>query len=75
MPDPAHAPGVGGLLGRMALFVALGIPLVAYLWETLNQVLAAHLDPVRLLVTVPVVLLLGALLVWVARAVRRIDAG
>ncbi len=38
----------------LALFIVLGMPLVAYLWETLHQVLAWHVEPTRLLISVPV---------------------
>ena len=55
-------PAPGKILPRLALFAVLGMPLVAYLWETLHQVLALHVEPVRLLVSVPVLALFAALL-------------
>ena len=55
-------PSPGKILPWLALFVVLGMPLVAYLWETLHQVLALHVEPVRLLVSVPVLALFVALL-------------
>jgi len=33
--------------------VAIGIPLLAYLWETLNHLLAGVVSPARLAMTVP----------------------
>ena len=42
------------LLFSMAVYVVVGIPLVAYLWETLNHLLALHPDPTELLISVPV---------------------
>lgn len=46
----------------LALFILLGMPLVAYLWETLHQILAWHVEPTRLLISVPVLgLFLGLL--------------
>ena len=46
----------------LALFIVLGMPLVAFLWETLHQILAWHVEPVRLLISVPILgLFLGLL--------------
>lgn len=61
----------GKVLALMALCVLLGIPLVAYLWETLNEVLALEVDPSRLLIAVPVLLIFLGLLILMTRLVRR----
>lgn len=61
----------GMLLLQMLLFVALGAPLVAYVWETLNELLALHINPLRLLITIPVALGLVALLWMLGRSVQR----
>ncbi len=61
----------GKVLALMALYVLLGIPLVAYLWETINELLAFDVDPVRLLIAVPVLLLFLGLLILLNRLVRR----
>lgn len=58
------------LLFSMAVYVLVGIPLVAYLWETLNHLLALHPDPTELLIAVPVLLAFSGLL-WLLA--RRID--
>jgi hypothetical protein len=58
----------------ITLFVLAGIPLVAYLWETLNQVMAGEVYPTRLLLSLPVLLLLAGLFVLLARAVGRWEA-
>lgn len=51
------------LMGMITLFAVIGIPLVAYLWETLNRVLALEFDPLRLAISAGVlVLFLGLLL-------------
>lgn len=63
----------GKLIALMGLFVALGFPLVWYLWEVLNQVLSGVFDGARLLIAVPVALALAALLVQVSRSVQRWD--
>ena len=49
-------------LGSLALFLVLGVPMVAYLWETVHQVLALHVDTTRLLISVPV--LAAFVLLW-----------
>lgn len=59
------------LFFSMALHVILGIPLVAYLWETLNDLLALHPDPAGLLIAVPVLLAFAGLLWVLARRVSR----
>ena len=64
-------PSVGKIIAMMALFVLAGVPLVAYLWETLNHLLALEADPVRLLIAVPVLLVLLGLLALMARLLRR----
>lgn len=56
----------------IALFTLLGIPLVAYLWETLNRVMAGYFDPVRIGISIPVLLLFFVLLRFMARVARRI---
>lgn len=55
----------------MAVFVIAGIPLVAYLWETLNQILSLDVEGARLLISVPVLLVLIGILMVMARLVRR----
>ncbi len=58
------------LFFTMAAYVLAGIPLVAYLWETLNHLLALHPDPMGLLIAVPVLLAFAGLL-WLL--IRQID--
>jgi uncharacterized Tic20 family protein len=62
------------LFGWIALFVALGAPLVAWLWETLNGLLAGHFDALRVAISVPVLAVLYVLLILLARFVQRLDA-
>jgi hypothetical protein len=57
------------LLLPMAVFILLGTPLVAYIWETLNLLVAGHVDLVRLVILVPAVALLAGLLVLLSRTV------
>jgi len=60
-------PSPGKVFARLALFVVVGMPLVAYLWETLHLLLALQVEPVRLLISVPVLGLFVGLLVLLAR--------
>jgi hypothetical protein len=62
---------VGQLVGPMALFVVAGVPLVAYLWETMNQLMAGQVSLGRLAATIPAVAVLAGLLALLARAVSR----
>lgn len=62
------------LIGGMAFFVVLGAPLVWYLWQVLNDLLQGIVNPLHLLVAVPVLLLFLGLLALVSRAVARWEA-
>ncbi|GIV60686.1 MAG: hypothetical protein KatS3mg043_1775 [Rhodothermaceae bacterium] len=66
----AHT-SIGGLVVRMGLVVVPGIPLVAYLWETLHQLLSLHVNTTRLLISLPVLVALIVWLRWVSRRVRQ----
>jgi hypothetical protein len=58
----------------IALFVLVGFPLVAYLWETMNQLMGGIVRPVQLALSVPAALLLAGVLVVLSRTVRRWEA-
>lgn len=60
-------PAPGQIFPWLALFILLGMPLVAYLWETLHQILAWHFEPTRLLLSVPVLALFVGLLFVLSR--------
>ena len=60
-------PSPGQIFPWLALIIVLGMPLVAYLWETLHQVLAWNIDPTRLLISVPVLGLFVGLLFVLSR--------
>lgn len=62
------------LIGWIALFVLVGFPMVGYLWETLNQLMAGVVDPGRLAISVPVLLVLAVVLGLLSRAVRGWEA-
>jgi len=61
----------GALLLQMALYVLVGIPMVGYLWDTLNHLLALEGRATQVLIAVPVLLVFIGLMVVLARQVRR----
>ena len=63
------------LILGIGAFVLLGTPLVAYLWETVNRLLAGVFDAPRLLISVPALVLLLVLFRFMARAVLEWDRG
>ena len=69
-PD-SNEPSVLKLVGAMAVFVLLGFPLVGYLWKTINDLLALQVGTTRLLLSIPVAILLAALLWGLSKAVSR----
>lgn len=62
-----------GLVARIALSVFLGIPLLALVWEALNELLAGSWNPRHLLIGLPAALLLVLLWRFLASAVARWD--
>lgn len=76
-PDPVggRQPGPSGL--RLALLlgvlVILGIPFVAILWETVNELLAGQINGRRLLIAMPVLLVFLGLMTLAARTLARHD--
>lgn len=58
------------LLGTL---VVVGIPFVAILWETLNELLSGHFDGGRMIVAVPVLAVFLAILTLAGRALGRLD--
>lgn len=64
-------PSAGMLWLIMALSVVVGAPLVAFLWETLNELLALHVNLLRLLISLPVLLLFAGMLWLLGRTIRR----
>lgn len=58
------------VVGMLGLFTVLGIPLVAYLWETLNQALALHFNPARLGISVAALALFLGLLFRLKKSIQ-----
>lgn len=73
MPETEHR-RAAGVVALLAVLVAAGIPLIAYLWGTLDDLLAGQVDPTRLAVSLPVLLGFLALLVLFARGLIRLTA-
>lgn len=53
--------------------VLLGAPLIAFIWQTLNVLLSGTIEPRRLALSLPALVLLYLLLRFVGRFVRRLD--
>jgi len=64
----------GSVFLTLAATVLLGVPLLAYVWETLNRLFAGHFEGARLAVTVPVALALVGVLVLAGRTLTRLTA-
>jgi len=62
-----HAPSIGRIAAGIALVTLLGVPMLAYVWETLNRLIAGHVEWNRLLISIPV----GFLLIGLGRFLRR----
>lgn len=58
----------------LAAIILAGIPLLAYIWGTLNELLAGHVDGRRILLTLPLGLALLALLFVAGRLLSRLTA-
>ena len=68
------SPGMGRLLGIIALYAALGAPLLALVWEALNQLLGGRVNAPLLLAALPALTVLILLLRLLARTVSRVAA-
>lgn len=66
------APGVGALVGMLAAFLAIGVPIVAVLWNATNEVAAGQLG--RLAVVLPLLVVLAVFLVVFARRLGRLES-
>lgn len=63
--------GSGKIVLLMAVVVLVGLPMVAYLWETINRLLALEFDPLRIAISIP---LLAVFLGFVTFVGRRLSA-
>lgn len=74
MADHRDGLGVGGLITSMFLLVAIGAPMIYYLWTVLNELLAGVVDWGQLLVGLVVLAVFVAYLVFVIGRIRRWEA-
>ncbi len=63
----------GKIFLLMALIVLIGVPMVGYVWETINQLLSLEFDIVRIAITIPVVVVLWLFLRFVAGRIRTLQ--
>lgn len=61
-----RTPPFGKYLFVFGLFLFLGVPLVAYLWETVHQILSLHFETTRMLVSIPVLAMFIGLLKFIS---------
>ncbi len=61
----------GQLIAVIAILVIVGLPMVYVLWEAVNLLLTGDLAAIRYAIVVPVLAVFLALLVGVAKLVRR----
>jgi hypothetical protein len=68
-----HPVNIPKLVSVILALLLVGIPVVAFIWETLNHLLSGQVEPMRLLISVPVVGLLYILLRIVARILAKFE--
>ena len=61
------------LIGSIALFVLVGTPMVAYLWETMNVLLTGRVEPVKLGIAVIVLGIFAGLLMLLSRSIHALE--
>jgi sensor c-di-GMP phosphodiesterase-like protein len=60
---------IGRLFGFLAVSLVIGAPLVAYIWDSVNRIVAG--DYRRLVVALPLLVLFSAFLALFARQLQR----
>ena len=63
---------MGRLVAFIAVFAVIGIPIVAFLWETLNHILALQTSPRELAMGAGALVIFLVLLAVLAKQVRRL---
>ena len=71
---PSSGMGTGVLIGAMLGFVIVGAPMVYYLWTTINELLAGHIEWARVGISIIVLLIFLGLLGILTRSIRRWEA-
>ena len=71
---PGVKPGTGRLAVGLGVYLVLAVPLFAYLWSTLNELLSGEIRPVRLVLAAIVLPLFIAVLYLMVRSIERWEA-
>lgn len=71
MADQRAGLRVSQILLPMTVYVIIGTPLVAYIWETLNLLVAGRAEFLRLVFTLPAAALLAGVFVLLTRTIAR----
>ena len=66
--------GFGKIVLLMVAVVVLGLPMVAYLWETINRLLALEFDPVRIAISIPLLAVFAGFVTFVGRRLNAWNA-
>lgn len=66
----SQSPSTGRIAVGIALVTLLGVPLLAYVWETLNRLIAGHVEWGRLLISLPLAILLIGLWKFLGRRIE-----
>ena len=61
----------GRLIVILAVFLVIGVPIVAVLWHNVSEVMAGQFG--RLIVAIPLLIVLVAYLLFFARTVNRLE--
>ena len=61
----------GRLFVILAVFLVIGVPIVAVLWHNVSEVMAGQFG--RLIVAIPLLIVLVAYLLFFARTVNRLE--
>ena len=67
-------PGAGRLAVGLAVYLVLAVPLFAYLWSTLNELLSGEIRPVRLVLAALALPAFIGVLYLMVRSIHRWEA-
>lgn len=61
------------LIGLIALFVLVGTPMVAFIWEAVNVLLTGRIEPLQLGIALVVLAVFAGLLRLLSRSIRALE--
>ncbi|NOK62255.1 MAG: hypothetical protein GFH27_549327n85 [Chloroflexi bacterium AL-W] len=64
-------PSFVAIVAQMVLFVVLGTPMVAYLWEIVNKMLSFSATPTQMLLGLPVLIVFIAFVTILTSRIRK----